>query len=48
MAGLAANAMTEIEEWMVEQKEAEGWFLPRPGAATTVTVPSDEVQPPEE
>ena len=48
MAGLAANAMTQIEEWMVEQKEAEGWFVPRPGAATSVTVPADDVQTPVE
>ena len=38
MAGLAANAMREIEAWMVEQKQEKGWFLPRPGAATDVVI----------
>ena len=40
MAGLAANAVREIEKWMVEERAAQGWFEPRPGAATTATVPS--------
>lgn len=40
MQGLAANAVREIEKWMLEEKAAKGWFLPRPGAATTARVPS--------
>ena len=48
MAGLAATAVNQIEDWMVAQKEAEGWFQPRPGAATTATVSPDQVQPPAE
>ncbi|MHA6263194.1 hypothetical protein ACXYMO_08330 [Arenibacterium sp. CAU 1754] len=42
MAGLAANAVREIEKWMVEQKKENGWFLPRPGAATTAIVERTE------
>lgn len=38
MAGLSANAMREIEEWMLEKKASEGWFEPRPGAATEARV----------
>ncbi|MFC4671629.1 hypothetical protein ACFO5X_23960 [Seohaeicola nanhaiensis] len=40
MAGLAANAVREIEKWMVEQKTEKGWFMPRAGAATEARVPS--------
>ena len=38
MAGLADNAVREIEAWMVEQKKENGWFLPRPGAATDAVI----------
>lgn len=38
MAGLAANAMREIEAWMLTQKAEKGWFASRPGAATTAIV----------
>lgn len=39
MAGLSENAMREIEEWMLEQRASNGWFDPRPGAATEVRIP---------
>ena len=45
MAGLAANAVRTIEEWMVKQKAEQGWFEPRAGAATTAVVPRDEMIP---
>jgi len=40
MQGLAVNAVDMIEDWMVEQKETQGWFLPRPGAATEAVIPT--------
>ena len=45
MQGLAENAVREIEEWMVEMKAEQGWFEPRAGAATSATVPRDELVP---
>lgn len=45
MAGLAANAVRKIEAWMVQQRKAQGWFEPRPGASTEATVPRDELTP---
>jgi len=45
MAGLAANAARKIEEWMAQKRKAEGWFEPRPGAATEAIVPRDELAP---
>lgn len=47
MAGLAANAVRRIEEWMVAQKKEQGWFEPRPGAATEAVVPRNELAPPQ-
>lgn len=38
MAGLSANAVREIETWMVAQAAEKGWFASRPGAATTAVV----------
>ena len=40
MQGLAANAVREVEAWMVKQRKEQGWFQPRDGAATTVRIPS--------
>ena len=48
MAGLAANAMREIEEWMLEKKASEGWFEPRAGAATEARVLPPGAVAPEE
>jgi hypothetical protein len=48
MAGLAANAMREIEEWMLEQKATQGWFEPRPGAATEARVTPQSAVVPQE
>lgn len=45
MAGLSANAVRRIEEWMVAQRKAQGWFAPRPGAATEAVVPRDDLVP---
>ncbi|MGR3805241.1 hypothetical protein [Marinibacterium profundimaris] len=39
LQGLAENAMDAVEDWMAEQHAEKGWFAPRPGAATTATVP---------
>lgn len=44
MAGLAANAVRDIEAWMVKQKAEQGWFEPRPGAATTARVPAEATE----
>jgi len=38
--GLSRNAVDMIEDWMVEQRKAEGWFDSRPGASTDAVVPS--------
>lgn len=38
MAGLAENAVLQIEKWMVEQRKENSWFEPRPGAATDAIV----------
>ena len=38
MAGLAVNAMREIEAWMLQRKAEQGWFEPRPGAATEARI----------
>ncbi|MFK7753544.1 MAG: hypothetical protein AB8B51_13440 [Sedimentitalea sp.] len=46
LAGLSANAVREIEKWMVEQARDNSWFAPRAGAATTAVVPRSN--PPEE
>ena len=47
MAGLAANAMRQVEKWLIEEREANGWFDPRPGASTTARVPRlSELAPP--
>ncbi|MGR3562878.1 MAG: hypothetical protein ACU0FH_05305 [Heliomarina sp.] len=45
MQGLAENAVRQIEDWMVEMKAERGWFEPRAGAATSATVPRDELVP---
>lgn len=45
MAGLSANAVRRIETWMADQRSAQGWFSPRPGAATEAIVPRDELAP---
>ncbi|WP_109468538.1 hypothetical protein [Albibacillus kandeliae] len=44
MQGLARNAVHEIEAWMAEQRQAEGWFEPRAGAATEAVVDHPEMQ----
>ncbi|WP_406648040.1 hypothetical protein QEZ52_03565 [Aliisedimentitalea scapharcae] len=36
--GLARNAVGQIEDWMIAQRKAEGWFDSRPGAATDAVV----------
>lgn len=36
--GLVANAVGQIEDWMLEERAANGWFDPRPGAATDVVI----------
>lgn len=34
MLGLARNAVREIEQWMLEKRETDGWFDPRDGASS--------------
>ncbi|MGR3614481.1 MAG: hypothetical protein ACU0BB_00380 [Paracoccaceae bacterium] len=40
--GLVINAVAQIEDWVSAQRKSEGWFEPRPGAATDVVIPKPE------
>ncbi len=33
MQGLSRNAVGQIEDWLVEQQKAKGWFAPKPETA---------------
>jgi hypothetical protein len=46
MDGLAFNAVRQLEEWLVEQHEENGWFDARPEARTDVNLPAYAPAPP--
>jgi len=41
MMGLSRNAVGRIEEWMLEQHAANGWFAQKPGADTSPITPDE-------